>query len=131
MYDDSGIEIKHAHTLLVHESEKQQMRKYLKSREGVRIDMESLRKEIIERFFGWGFKVRVNFYECGINGQRIEGEYIPEVVIEERLTPFDYDREVHEAVHDIKGEGKVGWIKEDGTIKSPATKVHIPKKIEE
>jgi hypothetical protein len=105
-------------------SEKIAARRYLKSQMGQRRDMEDFRREALERFNNMGFKVQINFYETNL-----DGVYLPEIVVTERLTPWDPDREVHEAVHDVAGTGKRGWIREDGTIKDPALKVQVPKKL--
>jgi hypothetical protein len=72
-------------------------------------------REIRDRFAAIGFTVDVNWYRFAAAGQLQDGA-MPEVTITGRVPggpPFDPDKRVHEAVHDVLGIGEEGWIHTD------------------
>jgi hypothetical protein len=73
-------------------------------------------REIRDRFADLGFTVDVNWYEFSLDGAPQEGA-LPQVTITGRApgsAPWDPDRQVHEAVHNVLGlPGEEGWIKAD------------------
>lgn len=69
--------------------------------------LEGFSREAVDRFAAVGFKVEVKWFSTNV-----EGVYIPEIEIQERLEgTFDYDRQVHEVTNDLLGLGEGGVIK--------------------
>lgn len=73
-----------------------------------RRDLDSFDKEIKGRFEEIGLIVSINWYECGVpdpdgNLVKQEDEYIPEIVIRDRVEKhlFDHDRQRHEIVNNV------------------------------
>lgn len=73
------------------------------------VDLDAMRREIIERYAGLGFRVTVDVYED--MGER--GTFDFEVTVQERTEGilWDPDRQVHEVTNDILGLGDEGIIK--------------------
>lgn len=81
----------------------------VQSKQGRMVDLESYRREIVERFAERGFRVDVDVYETNH-----EGLYHFEVTIRDRQEPikeFDFDRQVHEVTNDLLDLGEGGVIK--------------------
>lgn len=84
----------------------------LTARSAGRRDYADFEKEIIDRFREAGFKVSVNWYTfADYSGREVEGAFLPDVTIEDRLGPaFDPDQMVHEVTHDLLELGEGGVI---------------------
>lgn len=84
-----------------------------------RMSYEAFTTEAQERFAKIGLKVSVLWYEAGAEQpdgslKKIEGMYIPEIVVKERLEKgfqFDHERMQHEVQSDILQLGTGGKIK--------------------
>jgi hypothetical protein len=90
---------------------------------GTHADLESHRREIIERFAEIGFVVDVQVWETNV-----EGCWIFRPVLTARIEgkAFDHERMAHEVQHDILGLGTPGTIH---TTKSGIHVVRDPRKV--
>ena len=92
----------------------------LNSRGGKRVDLESFRKEILERFGGIGFGVDVFVYEAETHGR--EMIYVYKIEIQRRLEgQFDPDQQVAEVTKDILDLGTGGVINTSGLWTPPGS----------
>lgn len=92
----------------------------LNTRGGQRADLESFRKEILERFGAIGFGVDVFVYEAETHGR--EMIYVYKIEIQRRLEgQFDPNQQVAEVTRDILDLGTQGVIKTSGLWTPPGS----------
>jgi hypothetical protein len=90
----------------------------LNDKVGTSQDIEAFTHETRERFAEIGFIVSVAWHEFAVDGQKVEGSYMPEITITgrtERPAEFDHGRLAHEIrsnLLEIPGQEK-GLIKAD------------------
>ena len=92
-----------------------------------RVDLEAYRRQTIERFFDAGYEVTVFVYQGELAG--VNEPYHEFVVqINKRVDPkeFDFDRQVHEATHDVLGFGEEGFIPTPSPSERPEKHKHGP-----
>lgn len=93
----------------------------LNSRQGKRTDLESFRKEIMERFGAIGFGVDVKVFEAETHGH--EMIYVFKIEIQKRLSgQFDPDQQVAEVTKDILDLGTGGVISTSGLWVPPGSR---------
>lgn len=80
----------------------------LSTRSGSYTDLESFRKEAIDRFRDVGFVVEVQVFTTNV-----ENVYWFDFNLTRRLRPFDPDQQVWEVTNDILETGEGGVIKTD------------------
>ena len=79
-----------------------------------KLNYNDFEREIRDRFAEIGFEVDVNWYRFSVGGKEQEDAAMPEITVTGRTenSPWDPDRQVHEAVNNIlELPGQEGWIK--------------------